>query len=94
MEVEVSWPALGRAAPLALKICRLGFVGGLKFARFKTLKISRRNCTLKPSENLLIRLFLNSDASRFERPGPMRVLRPALPSLVAGTGKAKHSVLM
>src|ERR1700732_2043477 len=43
------------------------------------LKNSARNCTLKFSEILLIGLFLNTEKSRFDVPGPVKRLRPALP---------------
>src|ERR1700676_1246796 len=43
------------------------------------LKNSARNCTLKFSEILLIELFLNTEKSRFDVPGPVKRLRPALP---------------
>src|ERR1700686_4749582 len=56
-----------------------GDVGTVKLARFRILKNSARNCTLKLSEILLTGLFLNSEKSKFERPGPVRMLRPELP---------------
>src|SRR5207245_259342 len=38
--------------------------------------------------------FLATEKSAFTSPGPLRTLRPELPSRVAGAGNAKHSVLM
>src|SRR5258708_1877240 len=43
------------------------------------LKISMRNCTLKVSEIRFMRLFLNTEKSRLVLPGPIKMLRPALP---------------
>src|ERR1700680_5266083 len=56
-----------------------GVTGTAKFARFKILKNSARNCTVKFSEIRLIELFLNTEKSRFTIPGPVKILRPALP---------------
>src|ERR1700676_2358381 len=56
-----------------------GVTGTEKLAWFRTLKNSARNCTLKFSEILRMRLFLKIDTSRFVSPGPIRILRPALP---------------
>src|ERR1700730_3693650 len=56
-----------------------GVTGTAKLARFSTLKASARNCTLKLSEILLIGLFLNTERSRLEVPGPIRMLRPLFP---------------
>src|SRR5258708_31341690 len=67
-------------APVESKISVLsGVTGTEKFAWFSTLKNSARNCTLKFSEILLTRLFLKIEKSRFESPGPIRILRPELP---------------
>src|SRR5713226_5660944 len=44
-----------------------------------TLKNSARNCTLKLSEIFLIEWFLNTEKSRFDVPGPVNRLRPAVP---------------
>src|SRR5882762_200253 len=54
-------------------------LGTLKLWWFKILKNSARNCTLKLSEILLMLLFLNTEKSRFVKPGPTSVLRPTLP---------------
>src|SRR5713226_6799003 len=54
-------------------------VGEEKFARLKTLKISARNWALKLSEIRRMWLFLNTEKSSFESPGPMITLRPRLP---------------
>jgi len=43
------------------------------------LNNSARNCTLKFSEIRVTELFLNTEKSRFVSPGPIRMLRPALP---------------
>src|SRR5258708_5912363 len=43
------------------------------------LNISARNCTLKFSEIFLMRLFLKTEKSRLVMPGPIKLLRPALP---------------
>src|SRR5260370_10674028 len=53
--------------------------GGAKLAWFMMLKISMRNWTLKFSEMRFTRLFLNTEKSRLVMPGPIRILRPALP---------------
>ena len=55
----------------------------------KTLKASARNCTLNCS---LIGKSLNSDMSKFTRPGPKRVLRPRLPKREIRAGVAKAVV--
>src|SRR4029077_15595880 len=79
--VEVSLPATPcKSTPVESKMVTLsGVPGTAKFARFKTLKNPARNCTLKFSEIRLIELFLNTEKSRFAVPGPIRMLRPALP---------------
>src|SRR5258706_4887502 len=78
--VEVSRPATPVGAPVESKISVLsGVTGTEKLARFRTLKNSARNCTLKFSEIFVTRLFLKTEKSRFERPGPIRILRPELP---------------
>src|ERR1700730_6703251 len=79
--VEVSLPAIPcKSAPVESKMVTLsGVTGTAKFARFKILKNSARNCTVKFSEIRLIELFLNTEKSRFAVPGPIRMLRPALP---------------
>src|SRR5438445_8401702 len=72
-----------------------GVVGGAKLAWFIMLKISARNCALKFSEILLMRLFLNTEKSRDVMPGPIKILRPALPRRLkhlrspAGSGPPK-----
>src|SRR6266566_5763578 len=43
---------------------------------------------------LKIRLFLKTEKSNFESPGPIRVLRPRFPRRVLGLGNARHWVLM
>ena len=78
--MEVSKPATPVGAPVLSKMSVLpGVCGTAKLGRFKILKISARNCTLKFSEIRLIELFLNSEKSRFCNPGPVRILRPELP---------------
>src|ERR1700730_11123174 len=64
-----------------------GLTGTAKFARFKMLKNSARNCTLKLSEIFLIGLFLNTEKSRFDVPDPIRMLRPAFPRRLKHCGK-------
>lgn len=49
---------------------------------------------LRLSEIRLMWLFFTSERSKFERPGPIRLLRPAFPIRVAGMGNEKHCVLM
>ena len=92
--MDVNKPAVppggANDAPLESKMSVWsGVTGTAKLAWFRMLKISARNCTLKLSEILLIGLFLNSEKSRFVRPGPVRMLRPALPRRLIHTGKAK-----
>src|SRR6266478_8877810 len=78
--VEVINPALSLRAPVSSKISvSSGFTGSAKFARLRTLKISARNCTLKFSEILRMALFLKNERSRFTRPGPGMMFRPAFP---------------
>src|SRR6267142_3877268 len=79
--VEVSWPNRVFAVPLALNGLRL--LVGAKLVRFKTLQNSARNCRLKVSEILGIRLFLNTEKSTLNNPGPIIVLRPILPRMFA-----------
>src|SRR3984893_17331442 len=86
--VEVSKPALPVGAPVESKICVLsGMMGTEKLLRFKILQDSARNCTLKFSEIALTGMFFNSEKSRFERPGPVRMFRPALPRRLKHCGK-------
>jgi hypothetical protein len=78
--VEVSKPAPGTGTPVESNIVTLsGVTGTAKFARFRKLKNSARNCTVKSSEIGLMKLFLNTEKSRFYVPGPIKMLRPALP---------------
>ena len=65
--------------PSKMSVRKRAIGGRAKFARFRTLKNSARNCTLKLSDILLIELFLNTEKSRFIRPGPERMFRPELP---------------
>ncbi len=67
--------------PFALNGLRL--LVGAKLVRFKMLKISARNCRLAVSEILGMRLFLNTEKSTLNNPGPMIVLRPMLPRMFA-----------
>ena len=69
--LEVRFPAWSKTVRLSL--------GEAKLARLKTLKNSARNCTLKFSDIFRTRLFLNNEKSKFERPGPISVLRPKFP---------------
>src|SRR3977135_1339276 len=55
------------------------------------LKNSARNCTLKFSEMRRMRLFLNTETSNLDTPGPIIALRPKFPHMFA-PGKPKHSV--
>src|ERR1700674_1323283 len=64
--------------PFWSKTVRLSF-GEAKLARLNTLKNSARNWTVKSSEMVRIRLFLNKEKSRFDIPGPISELRPRLP---------------
>src|SRR6266403_1370907 len=89
-------PATPVSAPDASKMSELsGVVGGAKLAWLRMLKISTRNCTLKFSEILLMWLFLNTEKSRDVMPGPIMMLRPALPRRLkhlrspAGSGPPK-----
>ena len=78
--VEVNNPAAPVGAPVESKISVLsGLTGTAKLVRFKILKNSARNCTLKFSEILVMGLFLNTEKSRFDVPGPISILRPAFP---------------
>src|ERR1700737_4279452 len=78
--VEVSKPAAPFCPPVESKISvLLGEFGTAKLGRFKILNNSARNCTLKFSEIRVTELFLNTEKSRFASPGPVRILRPALP---------------
>src|SRR6266850_2397994 len=79
--VEVSWPNRVFAVPLALNGPRL--LVGAKLARFKTLKNSARNCRLEVSEILGMRLFLKTEKSTLNNPGPIIVLRPMFPRMFA-----------
>ena len=56
--------------PSKMSVRNRAIDGRAKFAWFKTLKNSARNCTLKLSEILLIELFLNTEKSRFDQPRP------------------------
>ena len=63
-------------------------LGLLKFARLNRLNTSHRNSRLIPSR---IRKALNADMSTFAYPGPVRMLRPAVPN-VPSAGNAKREV--
>ncbi len=60
--------------------------GVLKFARFKRLKISARNCRLNLS---LIRVSLNVEKSQVARPGPV-AQRPQIPVEAAGARRVNE----
>lgn len=61
-------------------------LGRPKFGRFSRLKNSKRNC----SQNLsFMRNSLSTPESQVTSPGPIRMLRPALPN-VKGGGFTKH----
>src|SRR6267378_1447849 len=78
--VLVSKPATPVGAPVPSKMSELsGTVGRAKLGWFMMLNISTRNCTLKFSEILLMRLFLNTEKSKLLIPGPTMMFRPALP---------------
>src|ERR1700730_6260869 len=78
--VEVSNPATPVGAPVESKMSVLsGVTGTAKFAWFRMLKTSARNCTWKDSDILLTGMVLTNERSRFTVPGPVRMLRPALP---------------
>jgi hypothetical protein len=78
--VEIRFPADGFAAPVESNISvLLGNGGGAKFALFNILKTSARNCALNVSEIFLMYVFLINEKSKLETPGPMSMLRPALP---------------
>src|SRR6266478_2980512 len=81
MVVLTKVPAMPLAAPVPSKMSLLPSptCGGAKLAWFMMLKISMRNWTLKFSEIRFTRLFLNTEKSRFVIPGPIKILRPALP---------------
>lgn len=84
--VEVNSPAAPVSDPVESNMSVLsGVTGGAKFGRFRTLKNSARNCTLKLSEIFFTGKFLNIEKSKFDVPGPMSMLRPALPR------RLKHS---
>src|ERR1700739_288065 len=68
--------------------------GGERLTRLVQLKHSIRNCTSEDSEILLMGMVLNKEKSSATSPGPMSVLRPALPYWVLGFGGVKHSNLM
>jgi hypothetical protein len=90
--VDVSKPAAPLGAPVESKISVLsGVIGTPKLVRFKMLKTSVRNCTLKVSEILLMGVFLKIEKSRFERPGPLSMLRPALPPRLKHCGAVPNA---
>src|ERR1700681_1481033 len=81
-------PATPVGAPVESKISVLsGVMGTEKLARFRTLKNSALNCALKVSEILGTRLFLKTEKSKLTRPGPIKMLRPALPRKLKHCGK-------
>src|SRR5579884_1025120 len=63
------WPKLGELISLT---------GRPKFGRFRKLKHSARNCTMRDSLNAK---FLKSEKSHCASPGPWTIFRPALPKL-------------
>src|SRR6516164_7333992 len=74
VSVLVIRPAVATGLPLAPN--KLVFwTGGAKLARFRMLKNSERNCAWNRS---VILMFLKSEVSKSARPGPVRMLRPAL----------------
>jgi|ERR1700682_1257879 hypothetical protein len=78
--VDLRRPATPVGEPEESKMSVLsGETGTAKLAWFRMLKNSARNWMLKFSEIFLIALFLNMEKSRFTRPGPVNMLRPALP---------------
>src|SRR6266404_1740185 len=78
--VLVSKPAEPLSVPSDKKMSLLsGTVGGAKLGWFMMLNISTRNCTLKFSEIRLMLLFLKTEKSKLVMPGPIKMLRPALP---------------
>src|SRR5713226_6654923 len=92
MVVLDSNPATPVGAPVPSKMSLLsGVVGGAKLGWFMMLKISARNCTLKFSEILLIRLFLKMEKSRFVMPGPTKMFRPALPRRLKHCGNGARN---
>src|SRR5215472_1299902 len=94
VDVPVRIPADVSGASVCEKTCRLVDTGGLKFEWLITLNSSARNCRLKLSEMRRIWLFLKREVSSPNSPGPIAMLRPALPRRVAGLGAAKHWVLI
>src|ERR1700682_4617962 len=93
--VVVIWPADGFRAPVPLpSIISLWATGGERLTRLVQLKHSIRNCTSEDSEIFLRGMVLNKEKSNAISPGPMSVLRPALPYWVLGFGGVKHSSLM
>src|SRR5437879_2379098 len=55
--------------------------GCAKLARFSALKSSTRNCTLKLSDILGMRLFLTMEKSTSAKPGPRIEFRARLPRM-------------
>ena len=72
--VDVMMPAVGAGDDEAAENTTV--LGVEKFARFKKLKNSARNCMRSLSE---IGVSLARERSRVARPGPVRMSRPALP---------------
>ncbi|PYS08303.1 MAG: hypothetical protein DMG15_27475 [Acidobacteria bacterium] len=75
-------PAAAAVAPVLVNMIGKGMP---KFVWFKTLKISARNCRLRPSVK---RVVLKTETSTIADPGPIRILRPAFPYVPAG-GRTK-----
>src|SRR5258708_19413403 len=94
MVVLTKVPAMPLAAPVPSKMSLLPSptCGGAKLAWFMMLKISIRNWTLKFSEIRFTRLFLNTEKSRFVIPGPIKMLRPALPRMLKHARGESHGM--
>src|SRR5580704_5884818 len=76
VDVAVNVPAEAIGVNAWLNTCTLVDTGGLKLARLRILNNSARNWMLNVSDIRVIRLFLNSEASRSSSPGPIATLRP------------------
>src|SRR5580658_2469943 len=74
VDVDVMTPAVGEIPEVAEE--NTTAFGIPKFARFKMLKSSARNCRVTFSESAV---FLIADRSSSATPGPMSVSRPTLP---------------
>src|ERR1039458_3228870 len=91
--VAVISPEEETGEPVAVNRLRL-LSGGKKLVLLKTLKASTLNWASNPSLTLEMRVFLKSERSNSESPGPISELRRELPSRVREAGKAKQLVLM